>query len=93
MSVRFIVEGTVYVLAAREAMALARALRLRQLSGADVPLGDALAAAVLIEAALEGTRPGAVLFTPAEADEVVRVARRRQRPLYVALRHYLGRSW
>ena len=57
MALRFVVEGSVYMLAAREAMALARALRLRAMRR---PLpDDALAAAVMIEAALEVPRAAA----------------------------------
>ena len=85
MALRFVVEGTVYMLAAREAVALARALRLRAMPRA-VP-DDALAAAVMIEAALEVPRAAAIMFTEREAAEVVRAARgRRQRALYRALR-------
>ena len=83
MSLRFVVEGSVYMLAAREAMALARALRLRGMRRS-IP-DDALAAAVMIEAALELPRASAIQFTEREADEVVQVARGRQRALYRAL--------
>jgi hypothetical protein len=84
MALRFVVEGSVYMLAAREAVALARALRLRAMRR-PVP-DDALAAAVVLEAALEVQRAAAITFTDREADEVVRVARGRQRELYRALR-------
>ena len=84
MALRFVVEGSVYMLAAREAMALARALRLRAMRRA-VP-DDALSAAVMIEAALEVPRAAAIMFTEGEAAEVVRAARGRQRALYRALR-------
>lgn len=84
MALRFVVEGSVYMLAAREAVALARALRLRGMRRA-IP-DDALAAAVMIEAALEVPRAAAIMFTEREAAEVVRVARGRQRALYRALR-------
>ena len=84
MALRFVVEGSVYMLAAREAMALARALRLRAMRR-PVP-DDALSAAVMIEAALEVPRAAAIMFTQGEAAEVVRVARGRQRALYRALR-------
>src|SRR2546430_9585512 len=84
MALRFVVEGSVYMLAAREAVALARALRLRGMRRA-VP-DDALAAAVMIEAALELPPAAAIMFTEREAPEVVRVARRRPRALYPALR-------
>ncbi|TMK95116.1 MAG: hypothetical protein E6G22_12000 [Actinobacteria bacterium] len=84
MALRFVVEGSVYMLAAREAVALARALRLRAMRRA-VP-DDALAAAVMIEAALEVPRAAAIMFTEREAAEVVHVARGRQRALYRALR-------
>jgi hypothetical protein len=83
MALRFVVEGSVYMLAAREAVALARALRLRGMRR-PVP-DDALAAAVVIEAALEVPRAAAITFTDREAAEVVRVARGRQRELYRAL--------
>jgi len=84
MALRFVVEGSVYMLAAREAVALAHALRLRGARRA-VP-DDALAAAVVIEAALELPRARAITFTDREAAEVVHVARGRQRALYRALR-------
>ena len=84
MALRFVVEGSVYMLAAREAMALARVLRLRAMRR-PIP-DDALAAAVMIEAALEVPRAAAIMFTQGEAAEVVRVARGRQRALYRALR-------
>ena len=84
MALRFVVEGSVYMLAAREAMALARALRFRAMRRS-VP-DDALSAAVMIEAALEVPRAAAIMFTQGEAAEVVRVARGRQRALYRALR-------
>jgi hypothetical protein len=84
MALRFVVEGSVYMLAAREAVALARALRLRAMRRA-VP-DDALSAAVMIEAALEVPRAAAIMFTEGEAAEVVRAARGRQRALYRALR-------
>lgn len=90
MSVRFVVEGAVYLLAAREALALARGLRLRLLEG-DSP--DALAAAVLLEYALSSERPRAIELMPGEARELLRLAGvRQQRPLYQALRRWLGRS-
>ena len=72
------------MLAAREAVALARALRLRAMRRA-VP-DDALAAAVMIEAALEVPRAAAIMFTKREAAEVAHVARGRERALYRALR-------
>ena len=84
MSLRFVVEGSVYMLAAREAVALARVLRLR--GQRRVIPDDALAAAVVIEAALELPRAPAITFTEREAAEVVRAARGRQRALYRALR-------
>ena len=84
MALRFVVEGSVYMLAAREAVALARALRLRGMRRA-IP-DDALAAAVMIEVALEVPRAAAIMFTEREAAEVVHVARGRQRALYRALR-------
>jgi hypothetical protein len=84
MALRFVVEGSVYMLAAREAVALARALRLR--GGRRAVPDDALAAAVVIEAALEVPRASAITFTEREAAEVVHVARGRQRELYRALR-------
>jgi hypothetical protein len=84
MALRFVVEGSVYMLAAREAMALARTLRLRAMRR-PIP-DDALAAAVVLEVALEVPRAAAIMFTDREAAEVVRVARGRQRALYRALR-------
>ena len=89
MALRFVVEGSVYMLAAREAVALARALRLRAMRRA-VP-DDALSAAVMIEAALEVPRAAAIMFTQGEAAEVVHVARGRERALYRALRGSLPR--
>jgi hypothetical protein len=89
MALRFVVEGSVYMLAAREAVALARALRLRAMRRA-VP-DDALAAAVMIEAALEVPRAAAIMFTQREAAEVANVTQGRQRALYRALRGNLPR--
>src|SRR5256884_10020503 len=73
MALRFVVEGTVYMLAAREAVALARALRLRAMRR-PVP-DDALAAAVMLEAALEVPRAAAIMFTEREAAQGVRAPR------------------
>ncbi len=78
------------MLVAREALALARGLRWRQLVLANQPLGDALAAAVVIEHALADEAPQAIEFTDGEAREVLRLVGRRQRALYRALRRHLG---
>jgi hypothetical protein len=88
MSIRLIVDGAVYMIAAREAMILVRRLRGRGSPGDD--LGDAVAAAVVLEWALETDRPRAVSFTAHEAEEIVRVAPDPGRLLYRALRRQLG---
>ena len=94
MSVRFIVEGSVYLLAAREAVSLSRRLRLRGVALAQFgPPGDAIAAAVLIEVALDQPAPRAIEFTRGEASEIVEVVGdRRERALYRALRRSIGRE-
>ncbi len=94
MSVRFIVEGSVYLLAAREAVALARRLRRRDVVLARYgPPGDAIAAAVLIEVALDQPAPRAIEFTRGEATQIVDlVGDRRERALYRALRRSVGRD-
>jgi hypothetical protein len=85
MSVRLIVDGAVYMLAAREAMALVRRLRYRQLAPAS-PLEPATSAAVLLEWALAQERPPGITLTRDEAEEVVRLVGRRNRALARALR-------
>ena len=94
MSVRFVVEGSVYLLAAREAVALSRRLRRRGVALAGYgPPGNAIAAAVLIEVALDQTAPRAIEFTRGEATEIVElVGDRRERALYRALRRSVGRD-
>ena len=94
MSVRFIVEGSVYLLAAREAVALSRRLRRRGVALAGYgPPGNAIAAAVLIEVALDQAAPRAIEFTRGEATEIVElVGDRRERALYRALRRSVGRD-
>ena len=94
MSVRFIVEGSVYLLAAREAVALSRRLRRRGSAlGAFGPPGNAIAAAVLIEVALDQPAPRAIEFTRGEASEIVElVGDRRERALYRALNRSVGRE-
>lgn len=94
MSVRFIVEGGVYLLAAREAVALSRRLRRRGARlAAYGPPGDAIAAAVLIEVALDQPAPRAIEFTRGEASAIVEVVGdRRERALYRALRRSVGRD-
>jgi hypothetical protein len=81
VSVRLIVDGAVYMLAAREAMALVRRLRYRE---ATVPTA-ATAAAVVLEWALAQERPPGVSFTDEEALAIARAAGRRDRALYRAL--------
>ncbi len=94
MSVRFIVEGSVYLLAAREAVALSRRLRRRGVVLAQYgPPGDAIAAAVLIEVALDQPKLRAIEFTRGEANQIVDlVGDRRERALYRALRRSVGRE-
>ena len=94
MSLRFIVEGSVYLLAAREAVALSRRLRSRGATLAGFgPPGNAIAAAVLIEAALDQPKPRAIEFTRGEANEIVDVVgSRRERALYRALGRSVGRD-
>jgi hypothetical protein len=94
VSVRFIVEGSVYLLAAREAVSLSRRLRLRGIALAQFgPPGDAIAAAVLIEVALDQPAPRAIEFTRGEASEIVEVVGdKRERALYRALRRSIGRD-
>ena len=94
MSLRFVVEGSVYLLAAREAVALSRRLRSRGATLAGFgPPGNAIAAAVLIEAALDQSKPRAIEFTRGEANEIVDlVDDPRERALYRALRRSVGRD-
>jgi hypothetical protein len=87
VSIRLIVDGAVYMIAAREAMILVRRLRAR-VSRVD-DLDDALAAALVLEWALETERPHAVSFTAHEAEAVVRVAPDPGRIPYSALRRQL----
>jgi hypothetical protein len=72
MSVRLIIDGAVYMIAAREAVALVRRLRYRAGLG---PLSPATSAAVLLEWALEQERPPGITLTPDEA-AVLRAVRR-----------------
>lgn len=82
MSVRLVVDGAVYILAAREAVRLVHRLRFRRSQSSFAATG----AAVILEWALAQDRPRAVWFTPEEAREVVRAAGRRDHALYRALR-------
>lgn len=72
MSVRLIIDGAVYMIAAREAVSLVRRLRYRAGLG---PLSPAASAAVLLEWALEQERPPGITLTPDEA-AALRAARR-----------------
>ena len=94
MSLRFVVEGSVYLLAAREAVALSRRLRRRGTVVARYgPPGDAIAAAVLIEVALDQPAPRAIEFTRGEASAIAEVVGdRNERALYRALRRSVGRD-
>jgi hypothetical protein len=87
MSVRLVVDGAVYMLAAREAVRLVQRLRFRR-----SPQGSlaAVGAAVILEWALAQDRPRAVWFTPEEAREVVLAAGQREHALYRALRDHLA---
>jgi len=82
MSVRLVVDGAVYILAAREAVRLVHRLRYRRSQASLAAAG----AAVLLEWALSQDRAGAVSFTPEEAREVVLAAGRSDHALYRALR-------
>src|SRR5262245_8122703 len=84
MSVRLVVDGAVYMLAAREAVRLVQRLRYRRSQGSLAAVG----AAVILEWALSQDRPRAVWFTPEEAREVVRAAGREEHALYRALRDH-----
>jgi len=86
MSVRLVVDGAVYMLAAREAVRLVQRLRYRRSQGSLAAVG----AAVILEWALAQDRPRAVWFTPEEAREVVRAAGREEHALYRALRDHLA---
>ena len=83
-----------YLLAAREAVALSRRLRRRGVVLAQYgPPGDAIAAAVLIEVALDQPKLRAIEFTRGEANQIVDlVGDRRERALYRALRRSVGRE-
>ena len=87
MSVRLVVDGAVYMLAAREAVRLVQRLRYRR-----SPQGSlaAAGAAVILEWALSQDRPRAVWFTPEEAREVVAAAGKNEHALYRALRDHLA---
>ena len=86
MSVRLVVDGAVYMLAAREAVRLVQRLRFRRSQGSLAAVG----AAVILEWALSQDRPRAVWFTPEEAREVVRAAGGEEHALYRALRDHLA---
>jgi hypothetical protein len=88
VSIRLIVDGAVYMIAAREAMILVRRLR-RRSRGDD--FGGAASAAMVLEWALATDRPRAVSFTPHEAEAIFRVAPDPGRIPYRALGR-LGRS-
>ena len=85
MSVRLVVDGAVYMLAAREAMMLVRRLRY-QASRRSQASFSAVGAAVALEWALSEDRPRAISFTPGEAEAVVRAAGTSDHALYRALR-------
>jgi len=85
MSVRLVVDGAVYMLAAREAMMLVRRLRYQASRRSQASLA-AIGAAVILEWALSEERPRGVSFTPDEAKEVVRAAGHSDHALYRALR-------
>ena len=84
MSVRLVVDGAVYILAAREAVRLVHRLRYLRPQASLAASG----AAVILEWALSQDRPRAVWFTPEEAREVVRAAGKRDHALYRALREH-----
>jgi hypothetical protein len=85
MSVRLVVDGAVYVIAAREAVRLIHRLRFRRSQTSLAAAG----AAVLLEWALAQERPRALSFTTEEAREVVRAAGRSDHALYRALREHM----
>jgi hypothetical protein len=85
MSVRLVVDGAVYILAAREAMRLVQRLRFRRSQTSLAAAG----AAVLLEWALSQDRPRALSFTSEEAREVVLAAGRSDHALYRALREHM----
>lgn len=87
MSVRLVVDGAVYMLAAREAVRLVHRLRHRRTQQGSLA---AVGAAVILEWALAQDRPRAVWFTPEEAREVVSAAGRRDHAFYRALREHLN---
>jgi hypothetical protein len=86
MSVRLVVDGAVYMLAAREAVRLVHRLRYRRTQQGSLA---AVGAAVILEWALAQDRPRAVWFTPEEAREVVLAAGKRDHAFYRALRENL----
>ncbi|HZO49638.1 MAG TPA: hypothetical protein VFB26_05775 [Gaiellaceae bacterium] len=86
MSVRLVVDGAVYILAAREAMRLVQRLRYLRSQNSLAALG----AAVMLEWALSQERPRAVSFTQEEAREVVLAAGSWDHALYRALRQRLA---
>jgi len=86
MSVRLVVDGAVYILAAREAVRLVHRLRFRRSQGSLAAVG----AAVILEWALSQDRPRAVWFTSEEAREVVFAAGQQDHALYRALREHIG---
>lgn len=88
MSVRLVVDGAVYMLAAREAMRLVQRLRYRRSQNSLAAAG----AAVMLEWALSQERPRAVTFTREEAREVVLAAGKRDHALYRALRERMTSS-
>jgi hypothetical protein len=85
MSIRLVVDGAVYILAAREAMRLVRRLRYLRSQGSLAAAG----AAVLLEWALSQERPRGLTFTTEEAREVVLAAGPSDHALYRALRERL----
>ena len=87
MSVRLVVDGAVYMLAAREAVKLVRRLRYPASRRSQASL-SAVGAAVVLEWALSEERPRAITFTPGEAEEVVRAAGESDHALYRALREH-----
>ena len=86
MSVRLVVDGAVYILAAREAVRLVHQLRFRRPQASLAAMG----AAVLLEWALSQERARAVTFTREEAREVVLAAGRSDHGLYRALRERMS---
>ncbi len=91
MSVRLIVDGAVYMLAAREAMALVRRLRHRA-AASSAALEPAAAVAVMLEWALAQERPPGIMLTADEAEEVARAAAGTNGVLARAIRPRRDRS-